>query len=608
MDMETDSAQIGLDQLKDALEQIRQHNLPQEVAEASDIALNSLSEFTDSIAISEEQSRLAALYRVSQTLGASLNTDEVLKQVMDAVIALTGAERGFLMLIDPDTGDLNLRAARNFVQETLEQKDMEVSRTVIDTVVESAEGLISTNAQTDPRFAATESVISFNLRSIMCAPLRSRGQVIGVIYVDNKIHSGLFTDADLEMLSAFANQGAVAIENARLYTRTDEKLARRVNDLETLTQIDRDLSASLEYADALQITRRWALEGTEAEFCWVALYEGENQTLNVVAGPEDGRDLNLGTQTFSEARAKTSPLTATPPNGDAARLVAPLSLAGKPFGFIVVERQEPFAAEDLDFLARLASRSGVALQNAELYQAVQDANQAKSKFVSVVSHELRIPMTSIKGYSDLLVKGMAGPVTDQQVEFLDTIQNNVERMSALVSDLSNISRIETGRLKLKLQDFVIDEYLQTTVNSLLPRIEEKNQTLEVYLSEDLPQVHADPNRFIQVVTNMMSNASKYTPEGGWITVLAQADPGPESGTGYVRVEVRDTGLGISDEDQEMLFSQFFRSEDPGVREEQGWGLGLNVTKRLVELMGGEIGVESTLGKGSTFWFTLPVAK
>jgi signal transduction histidine kinase len=300
--------------------------------------------------------------------------------------------------------------------------------------------------------------------------------------------------------------------------------------------------------------------------------------------------------------AQTSPLIPPVEEGRPARLVVPLTSAGKPFGLIAVERGEAFTPGEVAFLARLSARSGVALQNARLYQAVQDANQAKSKFVSVVSHELRIPMTSIKGYADLLSKGMAGPVSDQQVEFLKTIQNNVERMSALVSDLSNISRIETGRLKLELKAFVIDSHLQETVNSLLPRIEEKGQTLEVYLAEDLPHVYADPNRFMQVMTNLISNASKYTPRGGWITVLAQRQDR------FVRLEVRDTGLGISEEDQEKLFSQFFRSENPAVREEQGWGLGLNVTKLLVELQGGEIGVESTLGKGSTFWFTVPEAE
>ncbi len=143
-------------------------------------------------------------------------------------------------------------------------------------------------------------------------------------------------------------------------------------------------------------------------------------------------------------------------------------------------------------------------------------------------------------------------------------------------------------------------YIQTTLDSLRPKLEEKKQTLEVYFPDDLPQVYTDPNRVMQVLTNLISNAWKYTPEGGWITVVAR----PVEGT--VRVEVRDTGIGISDMDQAKLFTQFFRSEDPIVREEQGWGLGLNVTKRLVELLGGEIGVSSALGKGSTFWFNLPI--
>jgi signal transduction histidine kinase len=599
--IKTDSAQIDLEALREAIQRLRRHTLPQDVQEASDMALSTLADFSDSLAETEEQTRLAALYRVSQTLGASLNTDEVLNQVMDAVIALTGAERGFLMLLEPDTGDLDFRVARNFERETLERKDMEVSRTVINTTVESGLGVISTNAQTDPRFSGTESVISLNLRSIMCAPLRSRGVVIGVVYVDSRVHTSLFTEDDLEMLNAFANQAAVAIENARLYTRTDQDLARRVNELETLTQIDRQLSASLEFNEVLQITRRWALEGTRGEDCWIALYDGEALQLSMVAGPANGKTVDLSDPAIAAALANTSARTSAPANGDGARLIAPLSQAGKSFGLIAVEQQEEFEPAALEFLTRLSARSAVALQNARLYNAVQDANLAKSKFVSVVSHELRIPMTSIKGYADLLAKGMAGPVTEQQVNFLETIRNNVERMSALVSDLSNISRIETGRLELKLESFSIDGFLQETIDSLLPRIEEKNQTLEVYLSEELPQVYADTNRFVQVVTNLISNASKYTPAGGWITVLAQGQGD------FVKIEVRDTGIGISEEDREQLFSQFFRSEDPAVREEQGWGLGLNVTRRLVELLGGEIGVESTIGKGSTFWFTLPVA-
>ena len=597
--MEVKITKLDIDSLRNAIEHLRTLTLPQEVREASNMVLERLHEFSTDLAETEEQTRLAALFEVSQTLGNTLNLDEVLNQVMDAVIALTGAERGFLMLINPDTGELDLQAARNFEQETLERQDMEVSRTVIYTTVEEGKGVLTTNAQTDPRFSAQESVISFALRSIMCAPLRSRRKVIGVIYVDNRIHTGLFTEADLELLNAFATQAAVAIENARLYTQTDQNLASRVNELETLTMIDRDLSASLEFGHIMEITRKWAIEGTDAINGWVAIAGEENGNLSIVNGPDQGRELTPDNPLIAGALTELTTQSFLPQEDSPAYAVSPLLQAAKPIGVLAVSRPLPFPDDSLEFLARLSARASIAIQNARLYQAVQRANLEKSKFVSVVSHELRIPMTSIKGYSDLLLKEMAGPVTDQQTNFLETIRNNVERMSTLVSDLSNISRIETGRLKLEPEFFELDSYVEDVLDSLRPRIEEKNQTLEVYVHEALPKAYADKNRFMQILTNLVSNAWKYSPEGGWITVLAR--PGGEG----VHLEVRDTGIGISEEDQENLFQQFFRSEDPAVREEQGWGLGLNVTKRLVELMGGKIGVSSELGKGSTFWFSLP---
>jgi signal transduction histidine kinase len=299
------------------------------------------------------------------------------------------------------------------------------------------------------------------------------------------------------------------------------------------------------------------------------------------------------------ALEELSPQAFFPENGRPAKAVVPIIQAAKPIGVLVVESHTHLPESDLEFLNRLGPRAAIAIQNARLYAAVQRANTAKSKFVSVVSHELRIPMTSIKGYTDLLRKGMAGPVSEQQVNFLDTIRSNVDRMSSLVADLSNISRIETGRLKLEFEMLALDDYIQDTLDSLHPKMSEKDQTLELYIPEALPKVYTDSNRFMQVMTNLVSNAWKYTPDGGWITVVARPDGE------WAKIEVRDTGIGISEEDQAQLFNQFFRSEDPAVREEQGWGLGLNVTKRLVELLGGEIGVSSTLGKGSTFWFSLP---
>jgi signal transduction histidine kinase len=273
-----------------------------------------------------------------------------------------------------------------------------------------------------------------------------------------------------------------------------------------------------------------------------------------------------------------------------------------PLGILVVEAAEPFSEESSKFLGRLASRAATAMENAQLFQAVQDANQAKSNFVSVVSHELRIPMTSIKGYTDLLLQGMMGPLTDPQKNFLDVIRNNVERMRVLVSDLSDISRIETGRLRLENAALPLHGLVEQVVKSLQPKMEEKEQTLQVNVPEDLPRCYADPNRVIQVLTNLVSNSWKYTETGGQIVVTGRLD-----GT-HLCVEVTDNGLGISDEDQAKIFTQFYRSEDEKVRAETGWGLGLSVTKNLVELMGGEIGFRSSLGEGSTFWFTVPVVE
>jgi signal transduction histidine kinase len=563
-----------------------------------------LNKLADYLAVGAEQSGLAALYRVSRLLGTSLDLDEVLTQVMDAVIELTRAERGFLVLVDFDTGALRLRAARNLEHETLEGKDMEVSRTVIRNVIESGQGVVTNDALNDPRFSTHESVVFYALRSILCVPLRVRDRIIGVIYLDNRAQLGLFDKEDLDMLDTFASQAAIAIENALLYTQTDQALAARVEELETLTQIDRELNAKLDFAQVMEITRQWAIKKTAATDGWIALSGEEEPALSIVSGPGgkhsttfDGPLGEIVAQCLKDACSKNIP----PGDGNPARLIATILHTGKPMGVLVVERPDPFSDVAQQFLDRLASRAASAIENARLYKAVQDANQTKTKFVSVVTHELRLPMTSIKGYTDLLRGGMVGPINDQQKSFLEVIRNNVERMSVLVSDLSDISHIETGRLKLSLAILRLHDHVNDTLNSLRPKLEESRQALEADLPDDLPNVYADPNRLVQVLTNLLSNANKYTPPEGRIILHARHEED------FVRVEVRDNGFGISSEDQANLFTQFFRSDDPRVREQQGWGLGLSVARRLVELMGGEIGAQSELHKGSTFWFTIPIA-
>ncbi len=245
----------------------------------------------------------------------------------------------------------------------------------------------------------------------------------------------------------------------------------------------------------------------------------------------------------------------------------------------------------------------VKLRTQELAEARDEAvsaNKSKSEFVSVVSHELKLPMTSIKGYSDIMLSGAAGPLSENQTKFLKTIRNNVNRMATLVSDLTDISRIETGNLRIEPRAVPVWDVVDEVINLTRTQVEEKKQTITMDFPENLPHAWCDRNRLAQILTNLVSNANKYTPENGQIHIQASLQ-----GDGLIQIMIRDNGLGMTPEDQEKLFSKFFRAADDKVREAPGTGLGLSITKNLIELHGGKIWFESEFRKGTTFYFTMP---
>jgi signal transduction histidine kinase len=200
------------------------------------------------------------------------------------------------------------------------------------------------------------------------------------------------------------------------------------------------------------------------------------------------------------------------------------------------------------------------------------------------------------------MSGMVGELNEQQTQFMGVIKRNLGRMSVLISDLSDINRMESGRMTFEMGAFDIRDAVEDVTDSLQERIANREQTLHVEIQPEVTAVYADPRRVNQILTNLLSNANKYTPDRGRIQIQVSQE------NGRALVAVTDTGLGISEENQAQLFTQFFRAEDEAVREQAGWGLGLSIVKKMVEAQGGEIWFKSTLGEGSTFAFTVPSAK
>jgi signal transduction histidine kinase len=412
-----------------------------------------------------------------------------------------------------------------------------------------------------------------------------------------------------------------------LYTLTDQELTARVEELSVMQRIDRELNASLELDRAMRITLDWAMRQSKAEAGFIGFVQqggveimADNGYEKELAAYSDSL-IPLSHPAISEAISSGQPrrIVMENPTGmgtfmsnTRSQMVIPIRREVHVIGLFLLESAsaERFQQDALDFLSRLADHAAIAIANAQLYAQIDAANKAKSQFVSFVAHELKNPMASIKGYTELVTGGMAGPITDMQAKFLATVRSNVDRMNTIVSDLSDLNKIEAGILKIEFKPVAMPEIVEEAVRSTRRQIEEKEQVVDVNVPESLPQIWADRNRMIQIAVNLVSNATKYTPNGGSIFVGAETSR-HESDTGadmpVVHFWVKDTGIGISPEDQSKIFQQYFRTE-MSKSQASGTGLGLNITKNLVEMQGGKIWFESQVGQGTTFHVTVPLAE
>jgi signal transduction histidine kinase len=579
----------------------------------------------------EQRARqLATLNEVSTTMSSTLELDPLLQRIIQSSADILACEAGSLFLIDEETGEYVFRVAVGPVGQNLVGMRIAPGKGFVGEAIESGKALIVNDVQNDPRwFKGADAASGFITRALMVVPLRYQGRPIGAVEVINKKDGTPFGEEDQNLLTAFSGQAAVAIQNARLFTMTDQALAERVDELSAMQRIDRELNTTLDVQRVMGITLNWAMKQTRASAGLVGIV-GETG-IGIVATQGYGADgellpskflpLDKGLLAQVVQTGETTVLHDAPPGPEAqprlpttrAQLIIPIKRDQNVVGLIDLESPNPeaFGPRDMDFVTRLMDHANVAITNARLFAEVNAANLAKSEFISFVAHELKTPMTSIRGYTDLLAGSAVGPINDMQRQFLGTIRGNVDRMATLVSDLADIARIESGRLRLEPKSIPLQPVIDDVIHTTQALIDAKKQTLRQEIEPNLPHIRADYTRTAQILTNLVSNAYKYTSEGGEILIRVAREENrwdPDGAPEVLHISVKDTGIGIAPEDQKKLFQKFFRAEDRLAREmAPGTGLGLNIVKNLVELQGGRIWFESEFRKGSTFHFTLPIA-
>jgi signal transduction histidine kinase len=581
--------------------------------------------------------QLTLLNEIARSLTSTLAVDSLLNQILENAVEILNCEAGSLLIPDEHTGEMVFKAASGPVANFFSGKSLPEGTGLVGKAFNSKQPVVASDVrESKDWYAFTDEQTGFITKELLVVPMLFKEKAIGVIEVINRRDSLPFTPDDVELLAAFASQAAVAIENARLYTLTDQALAARVKELSVMQRIDRELNTTLDVGCAMQITLSWAMNQSGAEAGLVGMVGDTGVRLMASKGYQEELEqfqdelLSVDLPFIKAVLESSQPwfcsftdLNPEKPLLKKARnqYAIPIQREGDTLGILLLEntKGENLGTERQDFLARLCDHAAIAIANAQLYTELHAANLAKSEFISFVSHELKTPMTSIRGFTDLLAKGVVGPVNENQANFLGTIRSNVDRMTTLVSDLTDLSRIESGRLRLEFSSLKLDEVINEVIQSCQAQLGEKQQALALKLQPGLPPVWGDHVRLVQILTNLISNATKYSPTGGQITVSASAacyekEAGslvlsdPAERVEVILISVQDTGYGIESEEQKNIFQKFFRSPDQKIRDMPGTGLGLNITKNLVEMQGGKIWFESVFRQGTTFFFTIPASE
>jgi len=568
--------------------------------------------------------QLTALNDLLRKLSSIINIDLLLKSYLDFANELIEFEESRLITLDENSSQFLYREVKGEKSLPLKNEKFSLSFKLYEEVNNVKTILVlDQNSYIDDTSYAYYGKQDVLLQSLMIIPLIIKEKIFGFIELINRTDDHIFSENDKQLMQTFAAQAAITWENARLYQQTDQELADRVQELSTMQKIDRELNASLDIHTTMEITLSWAMKWLNAGAGWIGLVKDEWITDIKQAGYENQTNFELPKpQPLSKVENLKIENQLTPrklSGGDIEKfhpstqnqIFSPIFREEQLVAVIVLEmfNEIPFTSNEKKFLERLSDHSSIALMNSLFYEEIQKANLAKSEFVSLVAHELKNPMTSIKGYTELLTTGAAGEISETQEYFLSIIRNNTDRMNALVSDLNDLTKIETGNIHLEYKPTQIENIFDDVVLSITKQIDQKNQNLVVNILNDIPSIWVDPIRLTQILINLLSNANKYTKENGKISLYAEKIKKPDSNgksDTMAHIWVEDTGIGISEEDQKSIFQKFFRSEDQNVRAISGTGLGLNITRSLIEMMGGSIWFESEIEKGTTFHIVVPL--
>ena len=486
---------------------------------------------------------------------------------------------------------------------------------------------------TDPEHIWAETIHLGDFRTALAVPLLREDAIIGSFFLARS-RVEPFTEKQIALVTTFADQAVIAIENARLFnelrTRTAE-LGRSVDELQMLSEVGQAVSSTLDLRAVLStiLTRSVAL--TRADAGAIYRYSRSDRAFRQVEAVgydetlmREVRDMRVAEaeSAMGEAVARRVPIQladlAERPSfalrdvmfaaGFRAVLVVPLIGPERVLGALLLQKRAAgeFPPETVQLMQTLASQSVLAIQNARLFREIADkseqlalASEHKSQFLANMSHELRTPLNAILGYAELLVDGIYGQLPERPSGVLERIQNNGKHLLALINDVLDLAKIEAGQLTLTLEDYALAEVVRSVVTAAEPLATSKGLNFTATLQDDMPMGHGDARRLSQVLLNLVGNAIKFT-EAGEVEIRAAA------ANGQFVLSVRDTGPGIADADQERIFGEFQQIDNTNTRNKGGTGLGLAISKRMVEMQGGTIAVNSVLGQGSTFRVVLPV--